>query len=120
MTGASKTGKRSVKSSERNSKIGSTNLKVSTSGVSGKPDFTNMIRQPASTKNNVKKLDGQQIITGVSKKSIAESLAKSVLPQKGQSSNTHGVVSTKSGKTSTVNGGPQGAGFIINDASMLM
>ena len=45
--------KRSFKSSERASKIGNANLKVQT--LSGKPDFGNLVRQPASTKNNVKK-----------------------------------------------------------------
>ena len=51
-------GKRSFKSSERASKVGTTNLKVQT--LSGKPDFGSLVRQPASTKNNVtkKQLEG--------------------------------------------------------------
>ena len=51
-------GKRAFKSSERASKVGAANLKVQT--LSGKPDFGNLVRQPASTKNNVtkKQLEG--------------------------------------------------------------
>ena len=72
--------KRGIKSSER-AKAG-TNLKVSTLGITDKPDFANIGRQPASTKNNVKKqLDGQgQISTGISKKTITDSLARSTVP----------------------------------------
>ena len=56
--------KRPLKSSER-TKTGVPSLKVS---VAGKPDFTNLMRQPASTKNNIKKqqqLEGQTT-TGIS------------------------------------------------------
>ena len=85
--------------------------------MSGKPDFGNLVRQPASTKNNVKKQLEGQIISGIiTKKTIAESLAKNSIPQKmlGTSGNG-GHLSTKSGKAS---GGP--ATGYINEASLLM
>ena len=54
------TKRQSFKSNERVSKAGPpSGLKVVTLQSAVKPDFSNMVRQPASTKNNVKKqLDG--------------------------------------------------------------
>ena len=105
----------SLKSSERGSKIGAANLKVQT--LSTKPDFANLInRGPASTKNNVtkKQLEGQ--IIGISKRTIAESLAKSSIPQKlHATAGDGGLMNTKSGKFS----GVTPVGF-SNDASLLM
>lgn len=75
-----------------------------------------MVRQPASTKNNVKKqLEGQQISTGVSKKTIADSLSKNSVPQRVVSISGAGHMSTKSGKAQ----GVTPAGY-INETSLLM
>ena len=112
--------RQSFKSNERVGKGGApSGLKVVTLQSAVKPDFSNMVRQPASTKNNVKKqLDGQHIIMGVSKKTITDSLAINVIPQKMMLANTSnaGHLSTRSGKgTTSVN-----QGNYINEASLLM
>ena len=62
-----------------------------------------------------KQLEGQIISGIISKKTIAESLAKNSIPQKMLNSGNTGHMSTKSGKTS----GVTPAGY-INEASLLM
>lgn len=105
----------SFKSSERGSKIGAVNLKVQT--LNTKPDFANLInRGPASTKNNVTKKQLEDQIMGISKKTIADSLAKNFIPQKmNTKAGDGGHNSTKSGKFSGVT-----PVEYSNDAGLLM